>query len=297
MKRYYVIYLFVLVIAVFLMRGGEVFAATVYPVIDSSSVRVGDTAVITLFLDTEGETINTVDGSFSLGANTQLLAVKDFSFAGSGFSYWVHHPSLSLESGIISFVGGAPGGVSGSSVVLFKTIVLAKKTGTISITPGAINAYLNDGKGTLISVRTKTLSVTAQKQTGEPNDSWARVLASDTRPPSDLRVEFGKSTELFEGKWFVSIRAADSESGIDRYEVMENGRSVVLATPLYELSNQSGNARLNVVVYDKAGNKSEITISQDKGWPWWYVVVIVVVIVCALYIIRRFIRRKKIIQW
>lgn len=271
--------------------------AVVYSTVDSPDARVGDTVVVTLFLDTQGEVVNTIEGSFSFKSGSREAVIKDFSLAGSDFSYWPHRPSFSLHDGVVSFVGGAPGGVSGSAIVLFKAIALMNNAGTISVTPGTILVYPHDGSGMAVSAGGTPFSFSVSKQIGMPRDSWETILSQDTIPPTIISTEFGKDSGLFDGKRFVSIQAVDEQSGVDYFEIFEDGHpSAIFNSPFYVLANQSDSARVTIAAYDKAGNKTITTISSSPRSYWWYLFGLCLVAIFFV-VVWKIIKRKKSIQW
>jgi hypothetical protein len=102
---------------------------------------------------------------------------------------------------------------------------------------------------------------------------WSKTehfkLQIDTTSPTDLRVE---STKDDSGKVTLKLKAGDSLSGIDRYQVVADSDSPInvksdangeaeVEVPFYK----SGEHTIVVSVFDKAGNKAEtkITVTTD----------------------------------
>jgi hypothetical protein len=271
-------------------------AATAYIEASRDSISVGDTAIVSVKINTEGATPNTVEGDVSLKSSSDNLVVQEFSLANSAFGLWPRTPSLSKDGHTISFVGGVPGGFSIEGATLFKIIVEAKKEGTVTIAPQNFSVFANDGSGTKIAVKMKgiTLRVTP-KEAGVPvNNEWLAVVSADVIPPADFIVVPGQDSSLFEGKKFVFFSSVDNESGISYYEVSENGAAAVRSGSTYVLRDQAGSPSLRVVAYDKAGNKKASTYSgaASAGINWPLVVTSIVGIL-AIILAAKFALRKK----
>lgn len=273
------------------------FAATVYLETAKNSISVGDTAIISVKINADAATINTVEGNINLKSAANNVVVQEFSLANSAFGLWPRTPSLSPDGKIVSFVGGVPGGFSIEGATVFKIIVEAKKEGQVTITPEAFSAFANDGKGTQIPVQGKgiTLNVTAKQANAQPNNEWQKVVASDTVPPEDFIIVLGQDKTLFEGKKFAFFSALDNQSGIDYYDVSENGAPAVRSGSTYVLQNQNDNVKLDVVAHDKAGNKKSASYSGSGagGISWPTIIVVVIVIVLAFVVYKKWRGGKK----
>jgi hypothetical protein len=273
-------------------------AATVYLEPMRTTLSVGDTTVVTVKINSEGQVLNTVDGEITLKSPTGNLAVQEFSLANSAFGLWPRTPSLSADLHTVSFVGGVPGGFNIEGATVFKMIVEAKKEGTITIAPQNLSVFLSDGNGTKVAVKTKPITIkVGAKRAGAPaiND-WSATVASDITPPEDFIIVFGQEKTLFSGKRFAFFSAVDNQSGIERYEVSENGAPAVRSGSTYVLQNQDEKVKLEVVAYDKAGNKKTASYSGVPGesrtvWP--YVVVLVIVLAAAGGFAYRKMKRNK----
>ncbi|QQR82438.1 hypothetical protein IPJ70_04150 [Candidatus Campbellbacteria bacterium] len=271
--------------ALFLVIPTGVSAATVYVEASQDTVSVGDTIIITVKINADGGVLNTVDGMISLQPATGVLAIREFSLAQSSFGLWPRTPSLSKDAQHISFVGGVPGGFSIEGATVFKIIAEATKEGVVTVIPENIQTFASDGKGTLVpsSVRGLTLEVVPKKDTGV-SDEWGTLLSRDTTPPEDFIVVLGQDQSLFEGKKFAFFSALDNQTGIDHYEVSENGAPAVRSGSTYVLQSQNDDVRLSVVAYDKSGNTKTALypIETRNGFPWISVVIGIIV----LFILR-----------
>lgn len=152
------------------------------------SISAGDTSIINIFLNTEGESINSIDGSIVLSdENNGNFEVKDLIVVDSAFSFWPRKPSLENRQKI-SFTGGVPNGVTGERLLVFKMVVKINHVGDFKIKPNGLNVYLNDGLGTAKSIvkNESVISVTPLKD--KAKDNWEEVISSDNTPPEPFIV-------------------------------------------------------------------------------------------------------------
>ena len=271
-------------------------AATIYVEASRNVISVGDTVVITVKVDADAAVLNTVEGDIVLSSSTAGSAVvNEFSLANSAFGLWPRTPSLSQGGTDISFVGGVPGGFSIEGATVFKIIARAETTGTITITPENISVFANDGKGTKVPVQSKDLVITVNPQApgAESVNDWSTIVSTDTTPPQPFIIVLGQDPSVFSGKKFAFFSAVDNQSGIAYYDVSENGAAPVRSGSTYVLQDQTGNVRLVVTAYDKAGNKRvAVYPAQTSNSINWTGIVIAVVILVAIYLIYTMIRSK-----
>ena len=137
-----VIYFFV-----FFVFAQKTAAATLYFLPSAGEAVDEDSLVVEVRLDTEGETVNVLEGAVVYPAgNVEILDISD---GGSLLSLWPQKPIA--KDGRIDFIGGAPGGYKGDGK-LFSIIFKPKETSSLSkITltwDAASKILLNDGLGT-----------------------------------------------------------------------------------------------------------------------------------------------------
>lgn len=270
-------------------------AASVYLETTNNTLSVGDTAVVTVKINADGAVINTLEGNVSVKSPANNLEVQEFSLANSSFGLWPRTPSLSVDGKVISFVGGVPGGFSIEGATVFKVIVQAKKEGLVTISPSDFVAYANDGKGSKIVVKPSDISINiVPKKTGvEARDDWKTILATDTTPPQDYIVVLGQDKTLYGGKMFAFFSALDKESGIDHYEVVEDGAPAVRSGSTYVLKNQSTDVKLEVTAFDKSGNKKIAKYPMAEAGINWTLIAVVVLVVVAVVLVFKKIRKNK----
>ncbi|MBZ9569795.1 hypothetical protein KJA16_02635 [Patescibacteria group bacterium] len=103
-------------------------AATLYLLPQSQTVYQGDTFLVEVRLDTEGEEINAVGTDLKFPAD--LLEIIDLSKGGSVLTLWVEEPSI--KQGEVPFVGGVPGGFKGEGLI-GKITFLGKEIGRAEV--------------------------------------------------------------------------------------------------------------------------------------------------------------------
>ena len=122
-------------------------------------VRVGQEVELKLGIDAEGEKVNVFEVQAVL---PEGIAFSRFVKEQSAVNFWVKGPEYNEENRTVSFVGGVPGGLAGT-VVLLGVVVKPEKTGTytIGITDES-RAYLNDGLGTPAPLRFQDTTIVVQ---------------------------------------------------------------------------------------------------------------------------------------
>ena len=183
--------------------------------IEAVKVVEGDVSTIVLYLNTDGFNLNAVEGVINLDRTKE----SDVTLieTGSVVSIWINKPSLSFINGDlkITFSGITPGGFNGR----FKLFSInVPKSTVISLESSSV--YLNDGLGTEKKVALK-------ERDSLPDEAKVilsevvRDFSNDKIKPEPFTSIIATSTELFDGKLFISFLAQDKQSGIDYYEVAE----------------------------------------------------------------------------
>jgi hypothetical protein len=260
-------------------------AARIYLSPSEGQLQVGGTLPIDVRLDNEGECVNAAE--VYLRYPLETLVPADVSRGNSIFTLWVSPPEAKEDYGVVSFVGGIPGGYCGRipgdpgrsnilATVIFKmnssTPPGAATNASVGFLPET-KILLNDGLGTeaKLSVEGATLTV-GGNTTG--TDKWAASLAADKTPPENFAVSLYKDSGLFAGNYFIVFSTVDKQTGLDHYEVWESdkrGRDPISGSPAvwhrinspYQLRDQKLSAIVKVKAIDKAGNErlSQLTNS------------------------------------
>ncbi|MDO8558763.1 MAG: cohesin domain-containing protein [bacterium] len=124
-------------------------AAILYTLPQSQEIWQGDSFVVEIWLDTEGEIINTIEGSLVFPQD-KLEALKT-SEGGSVLSLWPKPPSSSNENGLIDFAGGIPNGFSGNAKLFSATFrvnssIDQRNSASLNFKKNS-RVFLNDGEG------------------------------------------------------------------------------------------------------------------------------------------------------
>lgn len=258
-----------------------------------STISSGDTSIINVYLNTEGQTINSIEGLITLkDEHNGNFEVKELSLVNSVFNIWPRKPSLE-EGGKISFVGGIPNGINGDRILLFKIIVKINDSGKFSIIPTKVAVYLNDGLGTALDITKDTSVISVGTSSGNPQNKWQEIVSNDNVAPEPFIIKIVQDSSLFDGKKFLSFETTDSQSGISYYEVREGAYPAVRTGTSYILINQNKNVDVIVTAYDKAGNFQVSVLKAKEPIRWLSVIVTVLFIIMIFKIVKKFRKNKK----
>jgi|CXWL01.1.fsa_nt_gi hypothetical protein len=182
-------------------------------------VRVGDTFLIPVSLNTENEIINAFEISVRL---PESLTLSEVRYSNSAVSFWLEEPK-ERTLGTISFSGVFPGGYQSISTEnentgnLLTLVVQATKEGGEVASFGTDSKVLaNDGNGTQVTLTQKDLVFNILASEGNPSKPAVFV---DTNPPEAFTLEtvsgepFGISGDVLV---FITV---DKDSGLSGYQV------------------------------------------------------------------------------
>lgn len=274
-----------------------VHAAQIYLDPATGTYPLGLTFEVDVRLDNAGQCINAA--SVDIAYPKDLLQPVAVSDGDSILSLWVKEPTIYSNYGIISFVGGLPGGYCGRvagdanlsnklATLYFQfptsTVVTSSsipQTATISIV-SSTQVVLNDGNGTLAPLTLAGASYT-QLLKGQyaPENAWEDNIQSDTIPPEPFTVGVYKDPSLFNDQLFAVFSTVDKQTGVDHYDVAEvptadigkpeDQLNWVRAVSPYLIQNQNLDGLIEVRAVDKAGNERIATYSTQKlpATPSW----------------------------
>lgn len=253
-----------------------------------TDIRVGDTVILNLYLDTENVEVNGIEGVAKIsGAGV----VNNLNVAGSVFSLWPNKPSLLGEE--INFVGGTPSGVFGKKNKVFSIIFKATEIGKVNLFVKQADVFLNDGKGTKLALVGISESFDVSKSINETKNELSDLILNDKVLPNPFKIELGKDSNLFDGKYFISFYATDDMSGINRYEVRENNSPAVRSGNTYVLEDQSLNGKVEVKAIDNAGNFSIETLDLKKKESKYGIYIAILILIIGIFIYFKFNKNKK----
>lgn len=267
-------------------------AATLYMDPGTVEIERGDTIKVSVRLDTdEDECVNAVDGVITYSDQIKLV---DVSRGASIFSMWVEDPKIDDANNTVTFAGGIPNGYCGriagdprlTNVIVdlvfqspgFVIGASDSATATVAFSPQT-QVLLNDGFGTRAEADLFGSSIVLRKNKGgQMRDEWSEVVDADVQPPQEFSISLDRSENAFDNRYFITFNTTDKQSGIDRYEVMEEplsernffswGREDApwkeVVSP-YKLTDQSLNSTIRVRAIDKAGNEYVATLVPEEA--------------------------------
>ena len=268
-------------------------AAALYMDPAVTTISRGDALKLSVKLDTDSaadECVNAAEGVITFSGP---IAPVDVSLGESIFSVWIEPPALNDAQDQITFAGGIPNGYCGRvdgdpslTNTVFDIIVRADSTvaengepltATVSFT-NQTTAYLNDGLGTLAALDTFDSTITVLPTMGTSiEDPWSAEIAADTIRPQPFSIQLERNERAFSNKYYIVFNTSDKQTGIDRYEVMEETRSQFYtyswgradapwteARSPYVLADQTLNSTIRVRAIDKAGNAYVATLIPDE---------------------------------
>jgi hypothetical protein len=170
-KKFYFTLAFVLTLSVFpdVSTAGVL---NVYIKEPTETVFVGEPTVFKLYVDTGGNEINVLEGSFRVVGLAEIVGVNK---EGSVFSLWPEDPEISNKQEV-SFTGGTPGGVFGKDLRVFDLSIVPESAGTISFKLDNLAAYLNDGVGTKVSFTANDFKIETKEKRISKNSNLFYVL-------------------------------------------------------------------------------------------------------------------------
>lgn len=282
-------------------------AATISIDSDAHSYGLGDTFIATVRLDNGDECINAAQIDLSYPAKD--LRAVDFSRGDSIFSLWVADPVLNTAKGTVSFSGGVPGGYCGriqgdpaQSNILGKvvfTVVSASDTqATIALNPSS-KVYLHDGLGTPAQLALAGLSLALGPTPTLATNPWIDAVKSDTVSPDTFAVQVESTRGVFGGKYYAVFSTTDKQSGIDHYEIYEDGVWKHVTSP-YLLHDQSLDGGVRLRAIDKAGNirvadfdPKSVPARQYSTTEFASLVLLILIAIAAVLIRLYFARERK----
>lgn len=258
-----------------------------------TDIQVNDVVMLNVYLDTDDKEVNAIDGSIILKGDYEI---KTVSIAGSIFDLWLDKPSF--KDNKISFVGGSTAGVFGSRLKLFSIAVKPTSAGNLSFSGDNAEVFLNDGKGSKVVTEVIDKTIPVKLATAENKNELEQIILEDKTQPEDFVIQIGKDSRVFDGKYFASFNTTDSESGINRYEVIEKENGVVRSGNTYIIQDQTLSGNLTVKAVDNAGNVRVVTTNMKDALVVdnsinWFGVLVGVMLLLVIFYVRKFFANKK----
>ncbi len=250
-------------------------------------------AKVTVWLDTEGEEANAVEGEILAPPDGSVISL---STTESAFPLWVREPAI--QDSKIIFAGIVPGGVSGDKINIFSFLInLSQGKKEKKFSWGKARVLLNDGEGTETETKKSEWKLSVAD-----NFSALPVFPPDKLPPKFLSVEIARSKYLFDNNLALVFAAEDKGSGIDFYAIQENQSNQVdegnwqRATSPYLLADQSRQSYVFVKAVDKAGNFSIFTLPPRKvSWyeKYYNLFILIIALIAIFLAIKKYAAKNK----
>ncbi|MBI4033926.1 MAG: hypothetical protein HY378_00040 [Candidatus Brennerbacteria bacterium] len=206
---------------------------------------VGSTFDVSIFLDTEGETINALDASLSFPPDKLQIVLP--TTGQSIISVWTSQPRFNNLAGTVSLRGGLPGGINVSSGLVTTLTFRVKSVGTAVLRfLDDSRVFLHDGKGTdaLRDTQNGIYSLILPPPAGP-------IIVSETHP--DQSRWYSNSSVVL--NW-----APDSEAGGYSYVLNEE--------PIGIPDDISEGAKANVVYRSVADGVNYFHVKALRGGVW-----------------------------
>lgn len=260
------------------------------------SFVVGEKVPVTLFLDTGGVSVNSIDISLTVSDSAFVLAgYQDYN---SIVKFWISPPKQSGNT--ISLVGGIPGGiasitqgVSTTDRIPLVVLLFEAKAPTTSILRIVSSTILqNDGEGTTFAHTSKGVSLVGVKGYIAAKEGKDIPLENkgDAIPPAFEQLSLIPSSLLSKNPTLVMFSATDEESGIANYQVLVDGKKIENAQSPLVVNKKMFSYTVFVEAYDLYGNKqtaSVIVPGVIVGDRWLWILFIVAVLGGFVYNIKR----------
>ncbi len=266
----------------------KILAVSVYVEPMVSQYQTDDVFILEVKANIKDQCVNAV--RIDLVFPTEVLEGKYFSEGGSLLQLWPRPIHIDNERGVVSFIGGIPGGHCGSiedKEVLFGRIAFkVKKVRTITEKDVRIlessRVLLDDGEATPVEfTKIGGRFVISPERRDIPLDAWDEIKTKDKEPPADFFPEIRQEELLFDGKQSLFFSTTDDQSGIDYYELSEQRRVGFfpverenwrrVESPVV-LKDQQLRSIIKIRAVDRAGNKRTKVIHPSPGWqdfvPW-----------------------------
>ncbi len=231
---------------------------------DKDILQKNDLVILTISLNTEGQSINTIEGYLKYKPN--FLKIETINTGGSFVNFWVNKPESSND-GTVYFSGVTPGGIMTNKGEVFKVIFRAEGVGTTNLSIEDISLFLNDGQGTLVNIKNENSSIKILK---ENNNILSPVISDDKIAPENFKIIRTRDNNIYENQWFIVFSTIDKNSGIDHYEICELFKCITGESPIL-LKNQTPFYYIKVNAYDVNNNMVSSTLIST----WFYIVIII----------------------
>lgn len=256
----------------------------------TEDASVGTTTGIDVLVDTEGQSINSIDMEVSF--SPEFFEFAGYESEGGVVSLWVTKPR-ETSPGNITFSGVVPGGVerlydplnaSEKAFPVVRLLFVPTQEGEGAFAVTSAQLLKNDGQGTGIEPSRTPIKVVIG-----PTHPIQNQKQEDVTPPLPFLISqiegslFGKTPNM------ITFEAVDEDTGIHHYEIRTRGKRFVLAQSPYELPHRFLPYTVTVRAFDFSGNyrDASITIPGDPAVARVFFIAIVGVLAIVIYVYRK----------
>jgi hypothetical protein len=205
---------------------------------------VDSTFDVSLFLDTQGQSINAVELTVKFAPDR--LQLISSSTGKSIIGIWPTLPKFNNETGTVSLVGGVPGGITASRGLITTLTFRAKAVGSTVVKIDSSRVLFNDGSGTEALVHN--------------NGALFQIVLP---PPAGPIVVSSSHPE--QGKWYrnntVNLEWGE-EGGLDGFSYMISDQAIDTPDDISEGTQRS------VVYHDMGDGKHYFHIKGLRSGQW-----------------------------
>lgn len=236
----------------------QAFAGEIY-FESKSQIENGQYLTLPIYLNTNGENINTID--VEIYFNNELFVFEGYK--ESTFKNWVIPPKV--EENKIYFTGIIPGGVSGiydpnsndlTPIPVISLSFKAKNIGQASFIFVKNQVLKNDGLGSVLEITKKDLNILIIEKTSDikPTDDIV-----DSTPPLNFDLKIIEDQET--GKILV-FQTTDLESGVSYYQIKKGFKWENVESP-YKIEKPFFSKVFYLRAYDFNKNYAESSIKIE----------------------------------
>jgi len=288
-----IIALFIFALCLFINNKADASFISIKP--SSDSLSKDEQFYIDVNLNTEGKTINGIEGSISFSSdNISFVRAEE---GNSIVNLWIDKPALS--DGVIKFSGIIPNGFSGVidpfnpdnklPGLIIRLIFETKKEGDCNIAISKAITTLNDGLGTVDNITPSSIKISIQNTSNPyiyktPNDTAPELSASVIRDPN---IENNKYVLIFDAK--------DKQTGIKEVLIKEGSRPWKKIESPYLLEDQSRHSIITVQATNYSGSSIAINIDAlpYKLISFTNIIILIFILAGLLFIIKKYYEKYK----
>ena len=261
----------------------------------STNFGIGEQFYVDVNLDTEGKTVNGVEGTISF-SNDNIYFIRAEE-GKSMVNLWVEKPNL--KDNKIIFSGIMSNGFSGVidpfnpkvrlPGLIIRLVFEAKKAGDFNIGTSNSDSTLNDGLGTIDNISDSNINLSVSNT----DNKYIYNTKNDISP--ELSVYVTKNSDLYNNKYVLVFEAKDHQTGIKDVMVKEGNRKWKVATSPYLLEDQTRHSIITVQATNYSDSSMVLSI---EGLPrnilsFRNIVVAIFFVFILLFIIKKIYEKYK----